>query len=197
MNHHTQGIAGFLNSPFLRRPIALVPEKGGTLAPTGTRPTSDVLYPGCKAFANAYDLLAQARESVLQENFSAATHQVADAANDFKDWTGKCGYAVTANPTQAQFLEDVGRSRGRIERALALVAGIHLRAEADTSELVPGNTFHVTPRTNCRQASGQFSWCSGSGCAGEYVVIVAKGQCGPWLRIHCHFYRERSGPSEQ
>ncbi|MGB7493443.1 MAG: PIG-L family deacetylase [Candidatus Acidiferrum sp.] len=150
VNHHTQGIAGFINSPFLSRPVALVPERGGTLAPTELAQPLTSLYPGCKAFANAYDSLGQAREAMLQGNIGTAAHQVAEAANDFVDWTGKCGYAVTANPSQLQFVEDVGRSRGRIERALALVAGIQLRADADTSELVAGNTFHVTARTTFR-----------------------------------------------
>src|SRR4029077_18776112 len=33
-NHRTQGISTFLGSPFLRRPIALVPEAGGKLGPS-------------------------------------------------------------------------------------------------------------------------------------------------------------------
>ena len=152
VNHHTQGIAGFLNSPFLRRPIALVPENGGSLDPTKLAEPLPTLYPGCKAFANAYDLLAQARQSVLQENFSAATRQLADAANAFDDWTGTCGYAVTANNArQAQFLADVARSQARVEHALALAAGLHLTAEADTGDLAPGNTFHVAAGSHCRK----------------------------------------------
>ncbi len=152
VNHHTQGIAGFLNSPFLRRPIALVPENGGTLEPARLAEPLTTLFPGCKAFANAYDLLAQARASVLQENFSAATQQLADAANDFNDWTGKCGYAVAAfNSRQGQFLANVASSQERVERALALAAGLHLTAEADTGNLAPGNTFHVAAQSNCRK----------------------------------------------
>jgi LmbE family N-acetylglucosaminyl deacetylase len=152
VNHHTQGIASFLNSPFLRRPIALVPEKGGTLDPAKLAEPLTTLDPGCKAFANAYDLLAQARQSVLQENFSAATRQLADAANDFNDWTGTCGYAVAANNSkQAQFLATVSRSRQHVEHALALAAGLRLTAEADTGNLAADNTFHVAAHSNCRK----------------------------------------------
>jgi LmbE family N-acetylglucosaminyl deacetylase len=152
VNHHTQGIAGFLNSPFLRRPIALVSEKGGTLDSIKLAEPLTSLHPGCKAFANAYDLLAQARESVLQQNFSAATHQLADAANDFHDWTGKCGYAVSAsNSRQAQFLANVASSQARVEHALAMAAGLHLTAEADVGNLAPGNTFHVAAHSDCRK----------------------------------------------
>ena len=152
VNHHTQGIAGFLNSPFLRRPIALVPEQGSTLDPAQLAEPLPTLYPGCRAFQDAYTLLGQARESVLQENFSAATRQLGDAANDFNDWTGKCGYAVaTSNVAQRQFLADVGRSQARVERALAMAAGLHLTAEADANNLAVGNTVHVSARSSCRK----------------------------------------------
>ena len=151
-NHHTQGIAGFLNSPFLLRPIALVPEPGGTFLPATLAEPLTTLFPACKAFANAYDLLAQARESALREDFAAATRHLADAANDFDDWTGKCGYAIAlGNTAQLQYADDIGRSKARIERALALAAGMRLTAEADTGNLAPGNTLHVSTQSACRQ----------------------------------------------
>jgi LmbE family N-acetylglucosaminyl deacetylase len=152
VNHHTQGIAGFLNSPFIRRSIALVPEGGGTVDPADLAEPLTTLFPGCKAFAEAYDLLAQARQSVLEENFTAATHQLADAANDFNDWTGKCGYATTPlSASQMQFAADIGRSQALVEHALALAAGAHLTADADTSILAPGNTFHIAALSLCRK----------------------------------------------
>jgi LmbE family N-acetylglucosaminyl deacetylase len=154
-NHHTQGIAGFLNSPFLRRPIALVPEQGGIFDPEKLAEPLTTLYRGCKAFANAYDLIGKARESALRQDFAAAAHQLADAANDFDDWTGKCGYAIEAmNTSQLQFADDIGRSKTRIERALALAAGMHLSAEADTNNLAAGNTVHVSTQTTCRKQLG-------------------------------------------
>jgi LmbE family N-acetylglucosaminyl deacetylase len=152
-NHHTQGIAGFLNSPFLRRPIGLVPEPGAALDPAKLGEPLTTLYPGCKAFTNAYDLLGQARESALREDFSAATRQLADAANDFDDWTGKCGYAIRGMDTpQLQFADDIRRSRARVERALALAAGMHLSAEANTNNLAAGNTILVSTQSTCRKS---------------------------------------------
>jgi LmbE family N-acetylglucosaminyl deacetylase len=153
VNHHTQGIAGFLNSPFIRRPVALVPENGGTLDPAKLAEPLPTLFPGCKAFAESYDLLRQARDSVLREDYPAATRQLADAANNFDDWTGKCGYAIAGgNNTQLQYANDIARSKARIEHALALAAGLQLTAEADTSNLAPGNTFHVnTGSLACRK----------------------------------------------
>ena len=151
VNHHTQGIAGFLNSPFLRRPIALVPAAGGALDASLLAEPLTTLIPGCKAFANAYDLLGKARGTMLDGDIPTAARELADAANDFEDWTGKYVYAVANSPSQLQFVADVGRSRERIERALALVAGLQLTADADTSQLVLGNTFHVAAAATCRK----------------------------------------------
>ncbi|HYA62893.1 MAG TPA: PIG-L family deacetylase [Candidatus Sulfotelmatobacter sp.] len=151
VNHHTQGIAGFLNSPFLRRPIALVPENGATFDPSQLAEPVTTLFPSCKAFADAQSQLGLARQATLQGDFASAARDLADAANDFNDWTGKCGYAVAMIPSQLQFLADVGRTHKRIENALAMAAGIHLKAEADTGQLVVGDSFHITARAACRK----------------------------------------------
>jgi LmbE family N-acetylglucosaminyl deacetylase len=157
VNHHTQGIAGFLNSPFLRRKIAVVPENGEAFDPADLAKPFTTLFPGCQAFAEAYKLLEEAREQTLQGNVPAATRQLADAANDFVDWTGKCGYAVTSNRLQLQYVDDIARRQHGIERALGLVAGIRVNAEANTSQLVIGNSFHVTAEARCpKQAACSF-----------------------------------------
>jgi len=167
VNHHTQGIAGFINSPFLRRAIALVSEKGGTFDPAVLARPLPTLFPGCKAFNDAYKLLGQARESTLQGDVPTATRQLADAAGDFDDWTGKCGYAVAMGPVQLAYVEDIARGRLRIEKALTLVAGLHLSADADTSELAAGNSFQVEAHTSCRKEAG----CS----FGPLVLDLAPG----------------------
>lgn len=150
-NHHTQGIAGFLNSAFLHRQIGLVREGGGTLDPSKLAEPLTTLFPGCKAFVDAQNRLDRAHDSALQLNFAEATQQLARAAEDFDDWTGKCGYAMANLGPQLQYAEDIGRSRHRIEKALALAAGIRLKVEADTSELVAGDSFHVTASVTCRK----------------------------------------------
>ena len=150
VNHHTQGIAGFLNSPFLRRKIGLIPENGASFEPAQLAEPLTKLFPGCKAFEHAYQALGLAREAVMQGDITSATRELAAAATDFSDWTGKCGYAVTNSLTQLQYVADIGRSQKRIEKALALAAGIRLKAESDTSELVVGDSFHVTARTTYR-----------------------------------------------
>ena len=150
-NHHTQGVAGFLNSPFLRRKIALLPEDGYSFNPEQLAQPISTLYPTCKAITDAQNSLDSARNETLQQDFAAASRNLANAASDFVDWTGKCGYAVAAVPSQLQYVDDMSRAQKRIERALAMVAGLRLKAEADTSNLVIGNALHVTARTTCRK----------------------------------------------
>jgi LmbE family N-acetylglucosaminyl deacetylase len=150
VNHHTQGIAGFLNSPFLRRPIGLVPENGaGFQAPQLAEPIT-TLFPGCKAFEAAQKSLGLARESVLKEDYLTATHQLADAAGDFHDGIGKCSYAVSNDPGQRRFLDDIERTHKSIEKALALAAGLQITAEADTGLIVASEVFHVNASARCR-----------------------------------------------
>jgi LmbE family N-acetylglucosaminyl deacetylase len=151
VNHHTQGIAGFLNSPFVRRPIALVPENGSKLDAEQLSEPFTTLVPGCKAFADAHDLLASARQEVLKQDYAAATRHLADAANSFDNWTGKCGYAVAAIPSQMQLMNDVARTQKRLENALAMAAGLHIKGESDTSLLVAGDSFHVNASATCRK----------------------------------------------
>ena len=150
VNHHTQGIAGFLNSPFLRRKIGLLPQNGASFEAAQLAEPLTKLFPGCPAFEHAYQALGLAREAIMQGDTPKATRELAGAASDFKDWTGRCGYAVTASPSQLQYVADIGRSQKRIERALALAAGIRLKAESESSELVVGDSFHVTARTTFR-----------------------------------------------
>ena len=153
-NHHTQGIAGFLNSPFLRRQLALIPEQGDSFDPAVLASPLTSLFAGCKAFAEAANQLDLARKAVLEGNTTEATRDLAGAAEQFHDWTGKCGYAIANNPVQLQYAADIARSRERIERALALAAGMQLKAEADTNQLVAGDSFHVSARARCRREAG-------------------------------------------
>ena len=151
VNHHTQGIAGFLNSPFLRRPMALLSENGATFDPAQLAQPITTLIPGCKAFADANKHLGLAREATLRFDFPGAISHLGEAANDFDDWTGKCGYAVAATPSQLGFVADIERTKKRIERALAMAAALQVKAVADTGLLVAGESFHVDTRAICRK----------------------------------------------
>jgi LmbE family N-acetylglucosaminyl deacetylase len=153
VNHRTQGIAGFLNSPFIRRQIALVPEQGGSFEPAQLAEPLSSLWTGCKAFSDAQDFLGQARAAVLKGDTRSAIQDLVSAGNDVGRWMDKCAYHLAGTPAQQQFLADIQRSHRRINRALALVSGIQLMADADTSDLVLGNTFHVTTHAVSRKES--------------------------------------------
>jgi len=154
VSHHTQGIAGFLNSPFLRRPIALVPEDGATFDPAQLAEPITTLIPGCTAFSDARNLLGLARGAVLKGDFAAATQHLAAAAEDFDDWTGKCGYQIAMIPSQIQVVNNVAHTKKRIEGALAMAAGLRVKAESDTGQLVGGDSFHVNASALCRKEAG-------------------------------------------
>jgi hypothetical protein len=74
-NHHTQGIAGFLNSPFLRRPIALSREDGEPFEPASLAATLAAAAGkkgpcGCDEQMKLADKdLESARQSALQLNW--------------------------------------------------------------------------------------------------------------------------------
>lgn len=154
VNHHTQGIAGFLNSPFLRRPIALVPQGGASFDPAQLAEPITKVIPGCKVFADAQKSLNSAREAALKEDYAGATQYLGDAANDFDDWTSKCGYAANNNPARSQFVADIGRAKKKIEKALAMAAGLQVKTEADAGLLVAGESFHVSAQSMCRKEVG-------------------------------------------
>ncbi|MGB7230242.1 MAG: hypothetical protein WBD19_01120, partial [Candidatus Acidiferrum sp.] len=49
---------------------------------------------------------------------------------------------------------DLETMRTRLNRALALTAGLELRAEADRSTLVVGETFGIHAEAHCRKEGG-------------------------------------------
>ena len=85
VNHHSQGIAGFLGSSFLRRPIALKREDGKDFAPSMLAvPLPELLgkedgkvcsahKDWCEALKHSDQELSEARAAVLALDFSAAT----------------------------------------------------------------------------------------------------------------------------
>jgi LmbE family N-acetylglucosaminyl deacetylase len=155
VNHHTQGIAGFLNSPFLRRQIALVPENGATFDPAKLSEPITTLLPDNKLLADAQKSLGLAREALLKGDFAAATHHLADAASDFDHPTVRNPYDVAFFPPNLeQHVEDIKRVHRRVEKALAMAAGLHVKAEADTGLLVAGESFHVMANSTCRKEAG-------------------------------------------
>jgi LmbE family N-acetylglucosaminyl deacetylase len=153
-NHRTQGISAFLGSPFLRRPISLVPEGDAKFDPQTLAQPLRGSQPGCKAFEEADQELASAREQALRLDWRAATASLVLAAGNTAHWQDKCPWHLTADLGQRFQIADMNRVAARVEKALALAAGLQVTAEADRSELVAGEEFMVKAQAACRTEAG-------------------------------------------
>ena len=153
-NHRTQGISAFLGSPFLRRPIGLIPEGGGTFDLKNLAAPLRAILPGCRAFEEADDELAAAHKAAKNLDWRAATNSLALAANNASHWMDKCPWHLTGDLAQQYQVADMNRPAARIERALGLAAGLQLTAESDRSGVVTGESFGVRAQALCRREAG-------------------------------------------
>ena len=163
-NHHTQGITGFLGSPFLRRPIALKREDGGELDPAVlAQPLGPLdedyevgnmgVDPLMRAVSSA---LAAARDTALRLDWKAAADSLVVAGKKIDEVPRPAVSSQTPAPV-VSLARSLQRKREKIDRALALVAGVRLEASADRSELVIGETFSVRTETRHREGiAGDF-----------------------------------------
>ena len=167
-NHRSQGITNFIGSPFLRRPVVLVEENGGkfdgaslavNLSQWGGA-VAETLCGGnktkeCKvmAVAKADEQIEAARKFALNLDWKNALAQLASAATLISSISppesanGLEGYT----PDQAIDLREI---RERLNRALALAAGLEVQAEADRSGLVIGESFGIRADAHCRTEDG-------------------------------------------
>jgi LmbE family N-acetylglucosaminyl deacetylase len=167
VNHHTQGIAGFLNSPFLQRPIALLREDGkpfdpATLAISFKDWTQQVAERTCVAgkgglcralqASDADEKIVDARKAALALDWRTASADLAQASTMVR----------TAVPRSTELLSWEGsltpdqlftfwRTEHHLDRALALAAGLQLTATADTNNVVPGQRLTIQARSKCRR----------------------------------------------
>ncbi|HVH71991.1 MAG TPA: PIG-L family deacetylase [Candidatus Dormibacteraeota bacterium] len=158
-NHRSQGIAVFLGSPFLRRPIALKREDGGELNPgLLAQPLGplDEDYEegnmGVDPLMRAVDsALVEARDAALRLDWKAATSALVEAGRKLND-------VPKLNPTMSNpepllsLARSTERKREKVGDALRMAAGLRLDATADRSEIVPGETF--TLRVDFRHREG-------------------------------------------
>ena len=149
-NHHTQGITGFLNSPFLRRPITLKREDGGdfdlaslneSLGPLDE--DFEVANRGVDPLMRAVDAsLVAARDAALRLDWKASADFLIAAGKKLDQIPLPALSSQIPAPVQSLF-RSIHRKREKINAALVLVAGVRLDAISDRSELVPGETFTV------------------------------------------------------
>ena len=164
VNHRTQGIAGFLGSPFLRRPIALKRADGAALDPAVlAEPLGpldedyEVGNKGVDPLMRTVDTsLAAARDAALRLDWKAATGFLVAAGKKINEVPAPSASSQVPAPV-ASLSRSLARKREKIDAALKLVAGLRLDAIADRSELVSGETFSVRVQLHHRDGiAGDF-----------------------------------------
>jgi LmbE family N-acetylglucosaminyl deacetylase len=163
-NHHSQGITGFLSSPFLRRPIGLQREDSGQLDPALlAQPLGplDEDYEmgnmGVDPLMRSVDAaLVAARDAALRLDWKAAASSLVAAGRKINEVpVPSMSYQVPA--PVVSLARSLKRKREKIDAALALVAGLRLDAVADRGELVSGETFTVRVDSHHRgEITGDF-----------------------------------------
>ena len=154
-NHRTQGISAFLGSPFLRRPVGLIPEKGSefskgmldvslsTLAEADSGLGCGGTASYCNGIRKADETLSAARAAALKLDWKEAAAQAAEAGINIDSVLAQAG----ANEL---FRDQLGFVKKHIDRAVALTAGFELTADADRAYVVAGESFKVNVRRRCR-----------------------------------------------
>ncbi len=160
VNHRTQGLAGFLNSPFLRRPIALKREDGRDFDPSFlNRGLLQIASPGgcekgpklCEKLKYADGKLLEARAAALNLEWAKTVghlNQARKAVDDLvppSDVTGTPESVIrkAADPTEM-----------RIIKALLLAAGFKMDAESDRADVVLSEPVKFTLTSRCRDGVG-------------------------------------------
>jgi LmbE family N-acetylglucosaminyl deacetylase len=164
VNHHTQGIAGFLNSPFLKRPIAVFREDGKAFDPASLAVpfstwTQAVAAETCKAPG-----FCRARDAVEADKFLLDSRKAA-LALDWKTSAFALAQAATilrrAAPPSTELLSSEGslsqdqlftfwNTEQAVDRALSLAAGVQLAANADSANLVVDQPVTISASSSCR-----------------------------------------------
>jgi LmbE family N-acetylglucosaminyl deacetylase len=158
VNHRTQGISAFVDSPFLRRPIAVKREDGKEFdlslfaLPLETL-AEEIAKNGCgslesvKAKLKATDnFLVRARAEALKLEWKESAASAANAAQLFATLDIGSGNHCGELPLWV----DVGAQKAQVEKAVELAAGFKIEANANQSNITVGSTFDVRIRVSCR-----------------------------------------------
>ena len=163
-NHRSQGITGFLSSPFFRSPIALKREDGGELDPALLAQPLGPLDEDYEMGNMGVDplmrtvnaALAAARDAALRLDWKAACSSLVVAGRKINEVPVPSNSYQVPAPVSS-LARSLKRKREKIDKALALVTGLRLDAIADRSEIVTGETFSVRVDTHRRgEIAGEF-----------------------------------------
>ena len=164
LNHRTQGISAFINSPFLRRPVAVKREDGKPFDPALlSRPLHELeAFPAANGCPTPKGFEASLKDAETEIE-TAHEHALALRWPQAAASMAKAGQAIRKpnpngqNPPECQpespflLLGEIDSVRYRIDRALELIVGLDVRATADRSEIARHGTFNVTMSARCRQ----------------------------------------------
>ncbi len=163
-NHRTQGITGFLDSPFLRRAVALQREDGKELDPALLAQPLGPLDEDYEAGNLGVDPLmrtvdaglASARDAALRLDWKAAASSLVAAGRKINE-VPVPSISSQVPPPVVSLARSMKRKREKIDAALTLVAGLRLNALADRGEIVSGETFTVRVDSHHRgEITGDF-----------------------------------------
>lgn len=152
-NHRSQGITNFVGSPFLRRPLVLVSENGGKFDPSTLSLNLANSFRDSRispAASEADKKIAAAKTAALALDWKTAMAELAGAATLL---ASAAPPPAAAGHTPDQVF-DLRETKERLDHALAMVAGLEIRAEADREMLVVGESFGVHAEAHCRKADG-------------------------------------------
>jgi len=166
-NHRSQGITNFVGSPFLHRPVVLIEENSGkfdasTLDVNLTQWSEAVSRNKCggnKEGCNVLELaeadkkIAAARTAALALDWKGALARLAEAATIVAR-VAPPEFSASNLGFSGDQVFDLQQTKRRLERALAMAAGLEMQAESDREMLVAGESFGVHAEAHCRKDAG-------------------------------------------
>jgi len=154
-NHRSQGISAFLSSPFLRRPLALLPEDGSKLDPASLAVTLQAAASakgpcGCEEqLKEAEHSLESARASALKLDWPATVNSLV-AAEKSLERASLLSIPQPIPPDLYNKLDFLGREKQNLDRALQLAAGVQISSDADRADVIASEDFTVAFHSRCR-----------------------------------------------
>ncbi len=147
-NHRTQGITGFINSPFLSLPYGLVAESGEAFDPKILAVHLQGWSADKRVAQIAKDIRA-ARDAVFALDWKAAAQSLAHAQTLLIPAVPDL-YAPTKSGSSDPQDFDYWKLSERLNRAMAMTAGLKLSADANRSDLVVGEDVEIVTKKKCR-----------------------------------------------
>src|SRR5437879_2076270 len=142
LNHRTQGIAAFLGSPFLPRPIAPAKPDGTSFHPALLARRLPESVPNHRGASEAADRSpSTAREAALRLDWAASAKALAAAGHKIDEAIKL--HDLPSDSAEPRLRWDFERVRERIDAALAMAGARHIEAQAARREHVGGERICV------------------------------------------------------